>query len=316
MKALTSQIKSALLLSLFGLLLTACGGQYEKMDGISYLAPLGNPPIDYIIWSPNNPDEILITASVLNEGHTEIYILNISTKEKDVLVKSDNGGVWAKSWLPDSEHIIVAVSPQNPGFKKGGYWVIGVNDNSRQFLSESGEPIWSPDGKTKIIYNINLKTNPDINEIKLQIVNATTNSNETIFTNSGTQKLYGLSWSPEGGRLAFSLGDNNSRNIFVMDLETLKLNQLTASERNSTPVWSPKGDFIAYTKISSDGLTSSLHLIKPDGSCDIEIQNLLDVRSPTWSPDGQKLAFVASDGIYYIELNKVFRETGDQAMCP
>ncbi len=299
------------------ILLAACNPnpRYENLEGITFIAPLGSPPINYIEWSPISREEILITASGLSPGPTEIYILNISSMEKNVLIKAERDGVWADTWLPDSKSVVVVVNADNRDFDKAGYWVISTNGVSREFLRESGDPVWSPDGKTIALYTLGQNSNPDTRKIEVRLLDVMTNKEEAIFSNIGPQRLFGLSWSPDGQKLVYSLGDYSSRNIYIIDIKTRAITQLTKTETNDSPVWSPKGDIIAYNK-TAKGIRSSLHLIRPDGSCDIEIPYINDARSPTWSPDGKKLAFVTLDGIYYLEIDKVFGEDGYRSMCP
>ncbi|MEA3511447.1 MAG: hypothetical protein U9R51_08440 [Actinomycetota bacterium] len=61
---------------------------------------------------------------------------------------------------------------------------------------------------------------------------------------------------------------------------------------NSSPAWSPRGDVIAYIHLST---TSTIHLMDPEGrELGFVPHEFADVRSLSWSPDGQRLAFFAS----------------------
>ncbi len=310
-----SSIETTLTIFLCGILLTACGRQYSKLEGITFIAPLGNPPIDYVIWSPIDQDEILVTASVLGPGNSEIYVLNISTKKKQILAQSKLGQIGAEAWTPDGERIIAFVNSETVEFKERGYWIIPIDGDSPEFFDKSDAPIWSPDEDKIALYSIDQEPGSYAEEIKLRIRDISTNQDETIFSNVGVQRFYGFSWAPDGQNLVFAFGDDNSRDIYIINVKTQKLRQITANGRNSSPVWSPKGDIIVYNKVTVDGLKSTIHLIRPDGSCDIEIPNLDDVRSVTWSPDGMKLAFVASDGAYYLEIDKIFGNDSYQTPC-
>jgi TolB protein len=59
--------------------------------------------------------------------------------------------------------------------------------------------------------------------------------------------------------------------------------------RYSTPVWSPRGDLIAFTKQS--GGRFQIGVMRPDGSAErILSESYLD-EGPTWSPNGRVVMF-------------------------
>ena len=62
------------------------------------------------------------------------------------------------------------------------------------------------------------------------------------------------------------------------------------------PVWSPKGDRIAFMRMGQ------LYTMSPDGS-DVQSVSVIDMDlarvPPVWSPDGQRLAFVVNEGEIY-----------------
>ena len=57
----------------------------------------------------------------------------------------------------------------------------------------------------------------------------------------------------------------------------------------STPVWSPRGDLIAFTKQS--GGKFSIGVMKPDGSGERILTTGFHNEGPTWAPNGRVLMF-------------------------
>jgi TolB protein len=59
--------------------------------------------------------------------------------------------------------------------------------------------------------------------------------------------------------------------------------------RYANPVWSPRGDLIAFTKMYKGQFY--IGVIKPDGSGERLITKAYHVEGPTWAPNGRVLAY-------------------------
>jgi len=113
------------------------------------------------------------------------------------------------------------------------------------------------------------------------------------------------SWKPDGRQLLVSYDraiydkDGNYRGsksyVKLFDLGTRRTTTLLANATDA--VWSPKGDKIAYVKIDQSG-KQSLWLLETasHSSKRITEDSLTLVGNPRFSPDGQQLAFAASQG--------------------
>ncbi len=114
-----------------------------------------------------------------------------------------------------------------------------------------------------------------------------------------TQPLYappGLYYtprfSPDGKRLAVSIGNGQSDDIWVKDLDRdapSKLSFLTG--QNRWPVWTSDGKNIVFQ--STDPASPGLYWIRSDGSGEAQrlTDGKLDQRPYSFSPDGKRLAF-------------------------
>ncbi len=119
---------------------------------------------------------------------------------------------------------------------------------------------------------------------------------ERIYGRDGW-KSFAPSVSPDGRYIAFNSereGDKNSRDIYVLDLETYELVNLTGSwnpdGRDTYPDFSPDGREIAFAG-EKDG-NNDIYVISANGGTPrrLTTDSGLDM-TPSYSPDGERIAY-------------------------
>lgn len=127
------------------------------------------------------------------------------------------------------------------------------------------------------------------------------------------------SWSPDGSRLAFIQGYDQTVNGFagingcspeicVIDIASGKETNLTQGVGGTDPAWSPDGTRIAFSSLRDGNYEIYTMGLKGD-----QIQRLTYTEwaeaEPSWSPDGRQIAYV-SHLIPYSNLDCGFMPTG------
>jgi Tol biopolymer transport system component len=111
------------------------------------------------------------------------------------------------------------------------------------------------------------------------------------------------SWSPDGKSIVFSAYKTlNDGGIFIMDIATGTLKQITASLDDRDPDWSPDGRHIAYT---ANGRRLSVMDIDGRNSHPLTTGDLGEgiEYSPRWSPQGDRIAYLNQQTVYLIGAN-------------
>jgi Tol biopolymer transport system component/plastocyanin len=139
-------------------------------------------------------------------------------------------------------------------------------------------------------------------------------------TNSQNWGSWGPSWSPDGKRIAFvselhkTVGEPRNPfsepRIYVMNADGSGITKLTQDwwGEDQSPAWSPDGGRIAFARgecLESDATApqrrctvianGAIYVMNADGSA---VTRLVDGYTPSWSPDGSKIAFVKSSAVY------------------
>jgi hypothetical protein len=100
-----------------------------------------------------------------------------------------------------------------------------------------------------------------------------------------------VSWGPGDHEIAFA----DDRGIWTVNIDSTGLNQLTHSDADRDPAWSPDGRTIVFTR-----LDQGLFAMNADGSGPHEFLAsppsgngaLYELLDPVWSPDGKRIAYL------------------------
>jgi Tol biopolymer transport system component len=303
--------------------LTACNlliGQGNNVEGITFITARGDPPAESLAWSPTDANKILVTSFGLGSGSSNVYILDVATKEIQFLVKTQYGIINGMTWSPDGQNVIISADSGTKGYEAGGSWIFPVeNYDSPQRIGQVGYSAWSPDGESIATISFIKLSGVPSRGVDVHLTAIESGIDEVIYADDLAKGFFGLSWSSNSRQLVFSLGDAGASNLYVLDTETRDVNQITQnSGGNDFPDWSPVQNVIVYTKslFVDNVYTSKLHLLLPDRNCDVEIPGIDFAFSPSWSPDGRKIAFIGEDGIYILDTDIVFGKDIYQELCP
>ena len=112
-------------------------------------------------------------------------------------------------------------------------------------------------------------------------------------------------------QIAFVSARDGNWQIYVMDADGKNQRRLTNNVwEDWFPSWSPDGERIVFNSrrdgnFRNDfGITDEIYVMDADGSNQQRLtENLFDDRDPSWSPDGEWIAFVSDrDGLFNDEI--------------
>jgi TolB protein len=140
------------------------------------------------------------------------------------------------------------------------------NDGSRMLMSIAS-------GGTTSIYEMDLRSR-----------------NMRRLTNAAGAIDTSPSYAPDGHAIVFNSDRGGSQQLYVMDPNGGNIQRISFGEgQYSTPVWSPRGDLVAFTK--QYGGQFYIGIMHTDGSGErLLTQSWLD-EGPSWAPNGRVIVF-------------------------
>jgi TolB protein len=186
------------------------------------------------------------------------------------------------SWSPDNERMVYT------SFARGtsDMYIINRRGGGRMRINSglalNTSATFSPVGND-IAFVGSVRGNPDIYLIKDDGSNVRRLTTTTSIESTPE-------WSPNGRQIAFTSGRTGTPQIYIMDAEGTNVRRISHDGNwNDDAVFSPDGEKVAYTS-------------RVNGRFQIRIANLITGESsivagegsneqPTWSPDGQWIAF-------------------------
>ncbi|MDM8335365.1 protein TolB [Wolbachia pipientis] len=167
-----------------------------------------------------------------------------------------------------------------------------LKDNTESIVSAFEEvisaPRFSPDGKSLLISH---SSNGETNILSLDL-----DSKRTKKITRSSAINTSPSFSPDQKYMVFSSDVSGSQQLYIIDFtkKNGKPKRISfGSGKYATPVWSPKGDLIAFTKIQSGKFY--IGVMKPNGKEERLLSEGHKIESPAWLPNGRGIIFTKTE---------------------
>ena len=225
-----------------------------------------------------------IVFTSTRDGNLEIYVMDADGGNQERLTNNPAHDV-EPDWFPDGRKIAFASS------RDGGQAQIYVMDADGKNVirltdgpGQKYDPDWSPDGR-KIAFSV------DGWDDHIAVMDADGGNREKL-----EDQARHPSWSPDGKQIAFVSWRDGGNEIYTIGVGGQWRKRLTRNlAPKQHPSFSPDGRWIAYED-GHDGLFFHTYVVNADGG---NRKKLADhALSPSWSPDGQVIAYYLSEGIW------------------
>jgi Tol biopolymer transport system component len=212
------------------------------------------------------------------------------------------------AWSPDGSQLVFNGNIYDPVVSFAIYRIDVDGTNLTRLIdltSQVGGMSWSHDG-AKIAFGY---------ESDIYIMNAD-GTGLTQLTSDGNFNSAPV-WSPDDQLIAFNSERSAKPGIYVMEADGSNQRLLgSASFHEAEPSWSPDGTQIAFVRVLETTKTAIM-VMEVDGTGEYELVNsespflgsTWGVGGPSWSPDGQKIAFCFSE-FHFVDMG-ILDASGD-----
>jgi TolB protein len=199
---------------------------------------------------------------------------------------ADYWGAMAPTWSPDGAEIAFYGDLDQPAGSHAIYRMSASGGPIRRLTARASAPVWSSRGKIAY-FSWEGADHP-----RVWVMDA--DGSHPTFLLDGS--IGGLTWSPDGGSIAYEVilaGEYFSSAIDIMTLNGRLTRRLVEANGcyNGYPAWSPDGTRIAFASTCSSH-PPDLWVVPVAGGNPVALTHgACSVVWPTWSPDGSRIAF-------------------------
>jgi TolB protein len=190
-----------------------------------------------------------LSGRIVADDFDDLYALDIDGSNFVQVADSPAGPEFDGSWSPDGKWIAYRDSTRGIN-ENDEIFIASADGTRRRNLSNNPAndwgPDWSPDGST-IAFN---SDRDHESGLRGYLVEPDGSNLRRIDVDAWIEYP---SWSPDGRKLAFMGALGSNYELFLLDLESGDVEQITTSPgHDGWPAWSPDGSTIAFTSVRDD----------------------------------------------------------------
>jgi hypothetical protein len=195
----------------------------------------------------------------------------------------------AGTWSPEGDKIAYLSTVDN----RNRVWIMYLDASGRVRDHKpltSGDPYkdeqpaWSPTRTDEWIAVASQRLGADTNPWEIWLIDPDNGQNRRQVTRNGMRSGAAM-WSPDGKRLVFTLGQEEAKDICIINKDgTGQVCHLTPWKED-LPSWSPDGNWIAFHRIVNDTYRTEIFIMRSDFSDERRLTyNQADDWGPVWVP--------------------------------
>jgi len=254
-------------------------------DGTDLLNLTNSPAADGDpSWSPDGRKMAFVSD---REGPAVIFVMNADGSDKTRLThnaEEEHDPIWS----PDGTKI---------AFRRGGFFtrklmVMNAGGGGEVMLAPGDRPSWSPDGSRLAFDTAGFDSG------EIWVANADGTGLANLSQNGDFGDDANAAWSPLDDLIAYQSRQElpaGPARIFTVSADGGAPVARTGGD-DVQPHWSPNGEELAFSHqpVLSTSISDEIHVIRLDGSDERAITDFDDggALGPTWSPAGDKIAFI------------------------
>jgi serine/threonine protein kinase len=228
-------------------------------------------------YYPNlSPTGNMLLYASNRAGNFNLYLKLLGA---DILTQltSDIGEVSSSAFSPDGTQIIFSNSVNGKPFE---IWQVSRDGkDAHQLYAGQGDiasAVWAPNG-LNIAFAMSSPAAP--NAYDVYILDPKTGTVGPVTKGKLPDTGGSVDWSPDGRSLLLFAGPAGNKNIYLFDIVSGHIAQLTNGGNNAAPVFSPDGRWIAFNSQRSGN--ADIFIMHPDGS---DVRQLTYDPEPDWQP--------------------------------